>query len=212
MLLIPALKNKLNVMESLVLNLQSKNQITDYIVDHHLIPYEAEIFNEMLKAIEGNNQTQLDWFRSFGDTFRTITMNVHAYRKGLEFGFTEISFDKYGWFTRPEFLDKEELTFGDTSRYGNHSLIYLGRGKNHIWTYGMNYSFGAAGGCYGLSVYGKQFKCRQDALTSALNELKVIMTKKIGSTDATNDKQSVILGTLKDIIKMEVSFVQLSLF
>lgn len=199
-------------MESLVLTTQSKNQITAYIADNHLIPYESGIFKEMLKAVETGDQTQLDWFRSFGDSFRTIIMNVYAYRKGLEFGFTEISFDKHGWFTRPGFFEIEELTFGDTSRYGNNSLIYLGRGENHTWTYGMNYSYGVAGGGYGLSVYGKQFKSRQEALSYALNELKIMMTKKIGSTDTTNDKQPVILATLRDIEKAQVGMVQLSLF
>lgn len=199
-------------MESLVLTTQSKNQITAYVADNHLMPYEAGIFKEMLTAVEAGNQSQLDWFRSFGDSFRTITMNVHAYRRGLEFGFTNISFDKYGWFTRPQFLEYEELTFGDTSRYGNHSLIYLGRGHNHAWTYGMNYSFGVAGGCYGLSVYGKPFKNRQDALNHALKELKTMMTKKIGSTDTTNDKQPIILATLRDIEKAQLNIVQLTLF
>ena len=199
-------------MESLVLNLQSENQITAYMKDNHMVPYERAIFQEMIAAIEARNQTQLDWFRSFGDSFRAITMNVNAYRKGLEFGFTEISFDKYGWFTRPMFLDKEELTFGDTSRYGNHSLIYLGRGENNTWTYGMNYSYGVAGGCYSLSVYGKQFKSREDALNHALNELKTMMTKKIGSKDTTNDKQPIILATLRDIEKAQIGMIQLTLF
>lgn len=199
-------------MESLVLNAQSKKQLTDYIANNHLTTCESDILNEMLNAIDAGDQTQLDWFRNFGDSFRTIAMNVHAYRKGLAFGFTAISFDKYGWFTRPEFLEKEELTFGDTSRYGNHSLIYLGRGKNHNWTYGMNYSYGVAGGCFGLSVYGKQFKSRQDALSFALNELKIRMTKKIGSTDTTNDKQAIILATLSAINSAQTSRMQLSLF
>jgi hypothetical protein len=110
------------------------------------------------------------------------------------------------------FLEREELAFGDKSRYGNHSLIYLGRGANHVWTYGMNYSFGVAGGCYGLSVYGKQFKCREDALNQALNELKAMMTKKIGSTDTTNDKQPVIQATLRDIEKTLFGMCQLTLF
>jgi hypothetical protein len=211
-LLILALKKNLNVMESLVLNLQSKNQITDYITDKRLMPYEAGIFHEMLAAIKAKDQSKLDWFSSFGDSFGVITSNVYAFRKGSEFGFTDVRFDKYGWFTRPTFLDKEELTFGDTSRYDNHSVIYLGRGENGIWTFGMNYSYGVAGGCFGLSVYGKQFKSRQDALTYALNDLKVMMTKRIGSTDTTNDKQPIILGTLKAIEKLQISFVQLSLF
>jgi len=71
-----------------------------------MVPYEKNIFQEMIATIEAKDQNQLDWFRSFGDSFRVITMNVYAYRKGLEFGFTEISFDKYDWFTRPVFLDR----------------------------------------------------------------------------------------------------------
>ena len=55
-------------METLVLNLQSKNQITEYMADNHLIQYEAGIFNELLQAIEIGDQSQLDWFRSFGDS------------------------------------------------------------------------------------------------------------------------------------------------
>jgi len=199
-------------MESLVLNLQSKNQITDYVADNHLVPYQRNIFEEMITAIEAGDQPQLDWFRSFGDSFRVITMNVHAYRKGIEFGFADIAFDKYRWFARPEWLDQEELNFGDTSRYGNYSTITLARGANGIWTYAISYSFGVAGGGYGLSVYGKQFKSRIDALNIALHELKIMMTKKIGSTDTTNDKQPVILTTLRDIEKAQLNMVQLTLF
>lgn len=92
-------------MESLILNLQSKNQITAYMKDNHMVAYERGVFQEMIAAIKAKDQQQLDWFRSFGDSFRAMTMNVHAYRKGLEFGFTEIAFDQYGWFNRTPFLD-----------------------------------------------------------------------------------------------------------
>ena len=200
------------IMESLVLNLQSKNQISEYIANHHLMQYEAEILNELIVAIDKDDLEQLQWLNSFGDCFRSITMNLNAYRKGLEFGFTEIAFDQYGWFKRPQFFDQEDLTFGDTSRYGNHSIIHLGRGINGIWTYGINYSFGCAGGGYGLSVYGKQFNSREAALNFALNDLKGMMTARIGSTDTTNDKQPIILATLRDIDKALVSMIQLELF
>jgi len=200
------------IMESLALNLQSKNQISDYIAEHRLMHYEAEILNELIAAIDNNDLAQLQLLNSFGDCFRAITMNLHAYRKGLELGFTEIGFDQHGWFKRPAFLDTEDLQFGDTSRYGNHSTIHLGRGSNNIWTYGLNYSFGCAGGGYGLSVYGKQFKSREAALTFALNDLKVMMTARIGSTDTTNDKQPIIVATLRDIEKAQLGMVQLTLF
>ena len=177
-----------------------------------MVAYERGIFQEMIAAIKAKDQKQLDWFRSFGDSFRAITMNVHAYRKGLEFGFTDIGFDQYGWFNRTTFLDQEELTFGDTSRYGNYSSIKLGRGANGIWTYAISYSYGVAGGGYGLSVYGKQFKYRLDALADALNDLKSKMVSRKGSIDTTNDKLPIILATLRDIEKVQVGMVQLSLF
>jgi len=199
-------------MESLVLNLQSKNQINDYIADNHLMKYEFEILNELIVVIDENDLVQLQWLNSFGDSFRAITMNLHAYRQGLEFGFTAIAFDQYGWFKRPQFLDQEDITFGDTSRYGNQSTIHLGRGMNGIWTYGLNYSFGCAGGGYGLSVYGKHFNSRETALNFALNDLKGMMTARIGSTDTTNDKQPIILATLRDIDKASCSMIQLNLF
>jgi hypothetical protein len=199
-------------MESLVLNPQSKSQLTDYIADNHLMPYELGVFKEMLKAVETGDQTQLDWFSSFGDSFRAITMNVNAYRKGLEFGFKDIAFDQYGWFKRPVFLDKEDLIFGNTDRYGDHSIIHLGRGVNHVWTYALNYSYGTAGGGSALSVYDKPFKSRNDALAFALNELKDMMTSKLNNPDTTNYKQPIIVATLKDIIKAQVNMLQLSLF
>ena len=37
-------------MESLVLNPQSKSQLTDYMADNDLMPYESGIFKKMLKA------------------------------------------------------------------------------------------------------------------------------------------------------------------
>jgi hypothetical protein len=120
------------------------------------------------------------------------------------FGFNKIAFDQYGWFKRPEFLDKEEIKLGTSDRYGEYSIITLGRGINHIWTYALHYSFGTVGGGSALSVYEKPFKCRQEALTFALNELKDIMTAKIGNTDTTNYKQPVIFATLKDIAKTQL--------
>jgi hypothetical protein len=199
-------------MESLVLNHQSKNQISEYIADHYLMHYEAAILNELIAAIDNNDLAQLQWLNSFGDCFRAITMNLHAYRKGLEFGFTEIDFDQHGWFKRPSFLETEDLQFGDTSRYDNHSIIHLGQGINNVWTYGLNYSFGCAGGGYGLSVYGKQFNSREAVLNFALNDLKAMMTARVGSIDTTNDKQPIILATLRDIETAIMGLYQLTLF
>lgn len=76
----------------------------------------------------------------------------------------------------------------------------------------MSYSFGCAGGGYSLSVYDKKFNNRDSAFTAALNHLKLNMIAKIGSADTTNDKQPVILATLRDIEKAQIGIAQLTLF
>ena len=200
------------IMETLPLNCESKNEIITYRDENHLVKYEYSIIDELIKAIDNADLDTLSWFSQFGDRVRCITMNVHAYRKGLEFGFTEMAFDQYGWFKRPEFLDKEDIKLGNSDRYGEYSVITLGRGENHIWTYALHYSFGTAGGGSALSVYDKTFKSREDALTYALNELKNMMTAKIGNADTSNYKQPIILATLREITKVKISMVQLSIF
>ena len=200
------------IMEAMPLNLQSKIEIISYRDENHLVKYEYGILDELIKTIDNGDMEMLSWFGQFGDRIRSITMNVHAYRKSLEFGFTEIAFDQHGWFKRPEFLDREDIKLGTSERYGEYSVITLGKGENHIWTYALHYSFGTAGGGWALSVYDKRFKSREDALTFALNKLKDMMTEKIGNTDTTNYKQSIILATLREIAKAQINLVQLSLF
>jgi hypothetical protein len=199
-------------MEKLILNLQSKQELINYRNEHHLIKYEGGILEEMILSIENNDTEKLSWFTSFGDSLRAIFMNVHAYRKGCEFGFTEISFDKHGWFTRPQFISREDLMLGNPDKHSEHSTLYIGRGALPVWTYGLNYSFGTAGGCYGLSVYGKQFKSRNEAVKNGLADLKGMMTAKINDTDTSNFKPAIIASTLRDITKAELALVQLTLF
>jgi hypothetical protein len=139
-------------------------------------------------------------------------MNVHAYRKGLEFGFTEIAFDQYSWFKRPLFFETERLIFGNESRYGEHSTLSIGKGVAQVWTYALSYSFGTAGGGSSLSVYGKQFSSREDAINSGISELKGMMTEKLNNKDTSNYKPVIILGTLKAICKYEMERIQLTLF
>jgi hypothetical protein len=200
------------IMESFQLTVQSKQEISRYLADNFLMKHEANVLNDVISAIDRNDTDQLDWFAHFGKDIRHMMMNVHAYRKQQEFGFTEISFDKYNWLTRPSFLEVEDIVLGNGNRYNEHSIIHLGRGINHIWTYALNYTFGTAGGGSAISVYGKQFLNREAALTYAVTELKGMMSAKVGDTDTTNYKQAIILDTLRAIEKLEVSRVQLTLF
>lgn len=198
-------------MEKFALTLQSQPDIDERLAGC-LMPYEREILNEMAAAIRSGSLETLQWFAGFGDSLRAILMNVHAYRKGLEFGFTEIAFDQHGWFVRPRFLDYEVVKLGNIARYGEYSEIRIGRGLNGIWSFALSYSFGCAGGGSALSVYDPPFANREAALTTALTKLKVMFIGKIGAADTTNYKQEVILKTLKAIEEAQVGLVQLSLF
>ncbi|MCC8407679.1 hypothetical protein LJ707_01980 [Mucilaginibacter sp. UR6-1] len=199
-------------MEKLVLTVRSKDQIIAYRDNHSLIRYEPLILAEILAAAEAGNEELLSWFNGFGDCFRSIIMNVHAYRNGLDFGFTEIGFDKYGWFERPKFLAVETLLFGNEARYGEHSTLNIGKGPNNIWTNALSYSFGTAGGGCALSVYGKRFTSREAAINEGVARLKAMMLKKVGNTDRSNYNPQVIRGTLNAIAAYEVASVQLTLF
>jgi hypothetical protein len=200
------------IMESFAITVQSKQEISSYLADNRLMKHEAKILNDILSAIDRNDIEQLTWFAAFGNDIRHLIMNVHAYRKQQEFGFTAIGFDQYNWLSRPTFLEIENIILGNGNRYNEHSIIHLGRGINYIWTYALNYTFGTAGGGSALSVYGKQFPNREAALTYAVTELKGMMSAKVGNTDTTNYKQAIIFDTLRAIEKLEVSRVQLTLF
>ncbi|MBL4678227.1 MAG: hypothetical protein JKY70_18780 [Mucilaginibacter sp.] len=139
-------------------------------------------------------------------------MNVHAYRKGLEFGFTDVAFDQYGWFVHPQFLNYEEVKLGNSNRYGEYGEIRIGRGPNDIWSYALSYSFGCAGSGSALSVYKPHFASRDAARAHALSKLKVMFTAQIGSSDTTNYKQDIIQKTLKGMDQQMVAMTQLSLF
>ena len=192
-------------MEKFALTLQSKNDISAYQAGNHLMHDEREILLEIMEVIEKGNADALAWFAGFGDSFRQILMNVREHRKALEFGFTEIAFNQYGWFAVPKFLDFEEIKLEQSS-------IRIGHGPNGIWAYALSCNYGTAGSSGPLCVFCKKYPCREAALTAALTDIKSQMTKYLGNTDTMNYKQDVLQKTLKAISAAEVGLVQLSLF
>jgi len=132
-------------------------------------------------------------------------MNVNEHRRAMEFGFTEIAFNQYGWFAVPKFLDFEEIKL-------EQSNIRIGRGPNGVWAYSLSCSYGTAGSCGPLCVFCKKYHSRDAALTAALADMKGQMTKYLGNSDTMNYKQDVLQKTIKAIAAHEVSKVQLTLF
>lgn len=199
-------------METITINLLTEASINDYMSTTNMVKCEVGILNEMLDLLKKNDSEKLDSFASFGDDIRHIIMNVNAYRRGLDFGFTEIEFDQYGWFVRPQFLDFEVIKLGDTKNYNSYSEIRIGRGPNHVWTYALSYGFGTAGSSSNISVYDRPYKDRETALNAALIELKDVMQAKVGNSDRSNYNPQIIATTLKAVSEYKYKDSQMTLF
>lgn len=169
------------------------------------MPYEKAILAEVVAVIAAGDVEQLNYYAGFGDSFRAITMNLNEHRRALEFGFTDIAFNEYGWFAPPQFLDREVIRL-------EQSEIRLGHGPNGLWAYALSCNYGTAGSSGPLCVFCKKFPDRDAALSAALDEMKLSMSKYLGNTDTTNYKQDVLQKTLKAIAAQQVSRVQFSLF
>lgn len=190
----------------------TEETVNEYLQHACITKLEHKALQEILVDIKANNQERLTWFCSFGHTIRHILMNHEAYLKGLEFGFTDIAFDQYGWFKQPVFFDKEAIKLGITNDYLSHSELRIGRGANGHWTQSLSYSFGCAGGGSNISVYGKHYDSRRAAINEGLSDLKKMMQGFVGNTDITNYKQHVIAATLKAIDDYKFKEVQMTLF
>jgi len=124
-----------------------------------------------LKALRQNNRELTEEYESFGDSLRQIIMNRRAYERGQLFGFTEKHFSPYGWLQNSPFAEREEIRFIHKPGWASTNHLTLGRGENGKWTYGVSYSTGGWGHCYGLSVWGKIFDNRKECLKAALQEI-----------------------------------------
>lgn len=192
-------------METMKLDQLTETGIKDYIEKYNLVRFEREILDEVLQTVRDNDIDRLEWYAAFGKDLRHITNNLYAYRRGLNFGFTEVSFDQNGWINRAEFLDRENIVFAN-------SEIRLGRGKNNLWIYTLDYSFGTCGSASPLTVYDKPYPIRETALNTALNELKEIMQLKVGNTDRGNYNPSIIAATITAVTTYKYKDLQMAFF
>jgi hypothetical protein len=192
-------------MEKFELSLQSQPAIDAHLAECFVSREERDILAEITALINTGNEERLAWFAGFGDGFSQITRNVKEYRRALEFGFTEIAFNQYGWFVSPKFLDREDIKL-------EQSEIRIGHGPNGIWAYALCCNYGTAGSSGPLCVFCKKYPDRDGVLSAALADMKAQMTKYLGNSDTTNYKQDVLQKTLKAIAAQQVSMVQFSLF
>jgi len=136
-------------------------------------PYrdERQYMASYLVALRQDNRQLIDEYESFGDSPRQIIMNRRAYDRGQLFGFTGKHFSPYGWLQNSTFTEREEIRFIHKQGWAATNYLTIGQGKNGKWTYGVSYSTGAWGHCYGISVWGKVFDSRKECLKTALQEI-----------------------------------------
>lgn len=94
------------------LEIFDKGYLDGCLSEYNLCVYERVTIAEMILAVKDGDEVKLGWFGQFESELRHILLNSYGYRKGLEFGFREISVDEYGWLKRPVFLDQQETEFG----------------------------------------------------------------------------------------------------
>jgi len=132
---------------------------------------ERQSVANYLNALRQNNQQLIEEYESFGGSPRQIIMNRRAYDRGQLFGFTEKLFSQYGWLQNGTFAEKEEIRFIHKQGWAATNHLTIGQGENGKWTYGVSYSTGSWGHCYGLSVWGRVFDSRKECLKAALQEI-----------------------------------------
>src|ERR1035437_2413233 len=111
-----------------------------------------------LKALRRGDRKVTEEYESFGNSPRQIIMNRTAYDRGQLFGFTEKYFSKYGWLQNSPFTEREEIRFIHKPGWAGTNHLTIGQGENGKWTYGVSFSTGSWGHCYGLSIWGKVFE------------------------------------------------------
>jgi hypothetical protein len=124
-----------------------------------------------LKALSRGDRQITGEYESFGNSPRQIIMNRRAYDRGQLFGFTEKYFSQYGWLQNSPFTEREEIRFIHKPGWAATNHLTIGQGENGKWTYGVSFSTGSWGHCYGLSIWGKVFDSRKECLKTALQEI-----------------------------------------
>jgi len=176
---------------------------------------------EYIDCIRKNNIEQLTWFSSMGSDIRKQIMNIHAYRKGLRFGYTTPVFNEYGWLRSNDRWKETEQIEVRTKKDQNYcNTIYLACGENGLWTYGLTFSYGGAGGggwrpCF----FDTPYPSRHSSLKAALDDLEERMTKQIAHAikypDTTNykiDYMNEVIVKSREIEITQINEIQLTLF
>ena len=171
---------------------------------------------EYLKAIHSKDHERLAYFATFGKTPRHRILNIDSYRHALQFGFTEMIFNKSGWLANTPWTVKEEIAFPVDKEVNCYNHVDIACGLNGQWTYGVSYQCSCSGGCYAPNEFCKPYPSKESCIDAAINELKSRLQELIaGATtksNTTNHKIDYLKRVITSIDAKMASKQQLALF
>lgn len=175
---------------------------------------EQEFVDIYLNALMTNDANRIAEMRNYctNETFEHGKMfyNMNYYREAKRYGFTKFTTNEIGWFDEGEWPHEEDVEIrvkGDKHFAGNY--INLKMGPNGKWSYGVNRSYGVAGGGCHAGLFRTLRNSRHEALSAALQELQADHLKAVNYKDSANYKPAYIKLVLAKIESMLQELQQL---
>lgn len=179
------------------------------ILEYHPSPAERNAILRYLLAIRKSDAEQVAYFEKFGDSVHAIIQNVSTYERGLLYGYTAVTFDKYGWIHGMiPIIEAIELDLLNT--------IHIGQSPNGKYAVTISWNTGGAGGGSFPSVWNEPFADYRDAVKHGIAELEKSYAYALEHTaDSCNyNKRKIkqLIAKLKEVKRQYLEPSQLSLF
>jgi len=110
------------------------------IEGHNFWKNERAVIEPYIVALKANDSTVIAEFEAFGDHPYQIVLNRRHLTRAAVYGFSNATFNQYGWLEREAFMDCETFDFGcgiKGTLAGSNSLT-IGRSPNGKWTFGVS--------------------------------------------------------------------------
>ncbi len=153
---------------------------------------DYETTQEYIQALRTLNYGVLEFFQEMGEDARHRISNVHTLKRAHLYGFTTVCIDKCGWAKANSWPETETIELRQKSDNACCNEITLAKGLNGKYCYGLDYTYGGAGGCFGPCYFSNPYDSRSQCLSAALDSLQAKMedalTRNCEHPDSTNFK------------------------
>jgi hypothetical protein len=174
------------------------------IQELRLYPTERHDVAVYLNALRVGNKEITDEYERFGNHPYQIFSNRRSYQRGLLFGFTDLTFNQYGWLDNERFTDEETFEFPHRKGFAVLNYCHIAKGANGKWTFGTSFNIGTSGGCSGISVWNTPYDSRIECLTTALQKIMELHTRQgrnghADKSEAARIESAVVMKQVKDL-------------